>query len=95
MVNNIPNIILEEAKQLPDDLLKEVLDFVLFLKTKNKTSTQDELSSLQQNELSHLFQPRSYHFRHLLSLQLLKYLHHRQEYLYCLHAPAFQYQGIF
>jgi hypothetical protein len=54
MINNIPNIILEEAKQLPDDLLKEVLDFVLFLKTKSKTSTQDELSSLQQNELSHL-----------------------------------------
>jgi hypothetical protein len=54
--NNIPEIILEETKHLPDDLLKEVLDFILFLKTKNShSSTENQaLSSLQQNELLHL-----------------------------------------
>jgi hypothetical protein len=53
--NNIPEIILEETKHLPDDLLKEVLDFILFLKTKSHTSTDAQvLSSLQQNELTHL-----------------------------------------
>jgi hypothetical protein len=37
MDNNysIPNIILEETKHLPEDLLKEVLDFILFFKDKN------------------------------------------------------------
>jgi len=55
MNSNIPNIILEESKHLSDDLLKEVLDFILFLKTKNHSSTETEvLSSLQQNELTHL-----------------------------------------
>ena len=56
MFNNIPDIILEETKHLPDDLLKEVLDFILFLKTKNRqlASETQELSSLQQSELSHL-----------------------------------------
>jgi len=53
--NNIPEIILQETKHLPDDLLKEVLDFILFLKTKSHSSTDAQiLSSLQQNELSHL-----------------------------------------
>ena len=54
--NNIPEIILEETKQLPDDLLKEVLDFILFLKNKshNLSADNQELSSLQQNELTHL-----------------------------------------
>ena len=53
--NNIPEIILEETKHLPDDLLKEVLDFILFLKTKSHSSTDAQiLYSLQQNELSHL-----------------------------------------
>jgi hypothetical protein len=54
--NNIPDIILEEAKHLPDNLLKEVLDFILFLKTKSNTSVTEitELQSLQQNELTHL-----------------------------------------
>jgi len=37
--NNIPEIILQETKHLPDDLLKEVLDFILFLKTKSHSST--------------------------------------------------------
>jgi hypothetical protein len=55
MFNNIPDLILEETKNLPDDLLKEVLDFILFLKTKNRPLTEtQELSSLQQNELTHL-----------------------------------------
>ena len=53
--NNIPDLILQETKHLPDDLLKEVLDFILFLKNKGHSSTETEaLSSLQQNELSHL-----------------------------------------
>jgi len=54
MINNIPEIILQETKHLPDDLLKEVLDFILFLKTKKQYSSTDALSSLQQDELTHL-----------------------------------------
>jgi hypothetical protein len=53
--NNIPEIILEETKHLSDDLLKEVLDFILFLKNKNQNQTDTHvLSSLQQSELIHL-----------------------------------------
>ena len=52
--NNIPDIILQETKHLPDDLLKEVLDFILFLKNKNHNSSTEVLSSLQQDELTHL-----------------------------------------
>ncbi|HEY8782380.1 MAG TPA: hypothetical protein VIM16_12220 [Mucilaginibacter sp.] len=53
--NNIPEIILEETKHLSDDLLKEVLDFILFLKNKSHSSTDTQaLSALQQSELSHL-----------------------------------------
>ncbi|HWZ04871.1 MAG TPA: DUF2281 domain-containing protein [Mucilaginibacter sp.] len=52
---NIPDMILEETKHLPDDLLKEVLDFILFLKNKSHLSTEtQELSSLQKSELTHL-----------------------------------------
>jgi hypothetical protein len=56
MNSNIPNIILEESKHLSDDLLKEVLDFILFLKKKNNpvSTESDILSSLQQTELKHL-----------------------------------------
>lgn len=53
--NNIPDLILKEAKQLPEDLLKEVLDFVLFLKNKNKQAEPEKvLSALQHTELTHL-----------------------------------------
>src|ERR1700712_3053070 len=54
--DNIPDIILEEAKHLPDDLLKEVLDFILFLKNKSQSSSAETtvLSSLQKDELTHL-----------------------------------------
>jgi hypothetical protein len=52
--NNIPDIILQETKHLPDDLLKEVLDFILFLKNKDHNSSTEALSSLQQDELTHL-----------------------------------------
>ena len=53
---NIPDMILEETKHLSDDLLKEVLDFVLFLKSKSQKSLTETqvLSSLQQSELTHL-----------------------------------------
>jgi len=58
LTKNIPDLILQETKQLPDDLLKEVLDFVLFLKNKsnikNLKKGEDELNALQQNELKHL-----------------------------------------
>jgi hypothetical protein len=54
--NNIPDIIQQETKHLPDDLLKEVLDFILFLKSKSHDSSTDALSSLQQSELIHLEQ---------------------------------------
>jgi hypothetical protein len=56
--SKIPSIILEETKHLSDDLLKEVLDFILFLKNKSRqtqTETQSQvLSTMQQNELTHL-----------------------------------------
>jgi len=54
--NNIPDIILKETKHLSDDLLKEVLDFILFLKSKNQKPTSDAqvLSTLQKEELIHL-----------------------------------------
>ena len=53
--SDIPDLILQETKQLPDNLLKEVLDFVLLLKRKNKLSnTKNEISTLQLTELSHL-----------------------------------------
>ena len=53
--DNIPEIILEETKHLPDDLLKEILDFILFLKSKSNLSTENQaLSALQQSELTHL-----------------------------------------
>jgi len=46
---------LEETKHLPDDLLKEVLDFILFLKSKSNLSAENQaLSVLQQSELTHL-----------------------------------------
>lgn len=48
------NIILKEAKELPDDLLKEVLDFVILLKNRNENAAEHSLYSLQQDELSHL-----------------------------------------
>jgi hypothetical protein len=53
---NIPELILEEAKYLPDDLLKEVLDFILFLKNKtnNIVTNTEALLVMQQNELTHL-----------------------------------------
>ena len=55
MLNNIPDLIFEETKNLPDDLLKEVLDFILFLKTKNPPLTETQmLSSMQRSELTHL-----------------------------------------
>ena len=56
MNNNLPDIILQESKQLPDDLLKEVLDFILFLKNKSQDSSSETrlLSSLQKSELTHL-----------------------------------------
>lgn len=59
MNSNIPDIILQETKELPDDLLKEVLDFILFLKSKsqrlkNETTETEVLSSFQRNELAHL-----------------------------------------
>ena len=54
--NSMPDIIFEESKHLPDDLLKEVLDFILFLKSKsgNLPSETNILSSLQQSEFVHL-----------------------------------------
>jgi len=54
--SNIPEIILKETKHLPDDLLQEVLDFVLFLKSKKQKQPAEAqiLSTLQQNELIHL-----------------------------------------
>jgi len=54
--NNIPELILKETKGLPDDLLKEVLDFVLFLKHKSFRMPDEVnvLSSLQEHELTHL-----------------------------------------
>ncbi len=54
--NNIPDIILKETKNLPDEMLKEVLDFVLFLKNKSDRPSSENLalSSMQQDELTHL-----------------------------------------
>jgi hypothetical protein len=56
MVSNIPDLILKETKHFPDDLLKEVLDFVLFLKNKNESPSSEHkvLSALQEEELFHL-----------------------------------------
>jgi hypothetical protein len=56
--NKIPEIILEETKNLPEDLLREVLDFILFLKNKTNISSsntpQRALYKMQQDELTHL-----------------------------------------
>jgi hypothetical protein len=56
--NKIPEIILEETKNLPEDLLREVLDFILFLKNKTNISSsntpQSALYKMQQDELTHL-----------------------------------------
>ena len=59
MNSSIPDIILQETKEFSDDLLKEVLDFVLFLKSKSQrldTEITDieALSSFQKDELAHL-----------------------------------------
>ena len=35
-ISNIPDLIVQETKQLPENLLQEVLDFVLLLKKKIK-----------------------------------------------------------
>ncbi len=54
-ISNIPDLIVQETKQLPENLLKEVLDFVLLLKRKNKLGeTKNDLSAMQLTELSHL-----------------------------------------
>ena len=57
-MSTIPDMIVAEAKNLPDDLAKEVLDFILFLKVKNNSlssdSPTDALSIMQQDEWTHL-----------------------------------------
>ena len=54
-MSNIPDLIVQETKQLPENLLKEVLDFVLLLKRKNELGeNKNELSTMQMTELSHL-----------------------------------------
>ena len=54
-ISNIPDLIVQETKQLPENLLQEVLDFVLLLKKKNKVGeTKNDLSTMQLTELSHL-----------------------------------------
>ena len=54
-ISNIPDLIVQETKQLPENLLKEVLDFVLLLKRKNELGeTKNDLSTMQLTELSHL-----------------------------------------
>ena len=54
-ISNIPDLIVQETKQLPENLLKEVLDFVLLLKRKNELGeTKNDLSTMQMTELSHL-----------------------------------------
>ena len=54
-ISNIPDLIVQETKQLPENLLKEVLDFVLLLKRKNELGeNNNELSTMQMTELSHL-----------------------------------------
>ena len=54
-ISNIPDLIVQETKQLPENLLKEVLDFVLLLKRKNELGeNKNELSTMQMTELSHL-----------------------------------------
>jgi len=58
MNSKIPDIIMEETKHLSDDLLNEVLDFILFLKNKSRASSLETdsaaLSSMQHDELIHL-----------------------------------------
>lgn len=54
-ISNIPDLIVQETKQLPENLLEEVLDFVLLLKRKNELGeNKNELSTMQMTELSHL-----------------------------------------
>jgi hypothetical protein len=45
--NNIPDIILQETKHLPDDLLKEVLDFRTCLKFQSWVSCQNDTTKGQ------------------------------------------------
>lgn len=57
-MSTIPDMIVAEAKSLPDDLAKEVLDFILFLKVKKNSSSSDlpmdALSIMQEDEWVHL-----------------------------------------
>jgi hypothetical protein len=56
-MNSLPELILQETKGLPEEMAREVLDFVRFLKSKVKESshlTDKELKLMQQEELSHL-----------------------------------------
>jgi hypothetical protein len=56
-MNSLPELILQETKGLPEEMAREVLDFVQFLKSKVKESshlTDKELKLMQQEELSHL-----------------------------------------
>jgi len=57
-MSTIPDMIVAEAKNLPDDLAKEVLDFILFLKVKNNSlssdSPTDALAMMKQDEWAHL-----------------------------------------
>jgi len=57
-MSTIPDMIVAEAKSLPDDLAKEVLDFILFLKVKKNSSSSDlptgALSIMQKDEWAHL-----------------------------------------
>jgi len=56
-MNSLPELILQETKGLPEEMAREVLDFVRFLKSKVKESsrlTDKELKLMQEEELSHL-----------------------------------------
>ena len=56
--STIQDIILKEANELPPSALKKVLDYIMLLKQKTKTSPKEtiyaDLSSFNDHELNHL-----------------------------------------
>jgi len=54
----IENLIIQNSKGLPEDVLREILDFIQFLKFKKASTLNDsikvELSGLNSAEVSHL-----------------------------------------
>ena len=54
-VQQIEQEILQNTKELPKEALIEILDFILFIRNKNKNNKmKDDLSLLSKTELDHL-----------------------------------------